>query len=73
MMGVSDLNICGMHVFRIRNYCINVCVFHKTINSAKNGAFSQKCGGALKYLLQSFQINAKSLTSRTSLKVRGRP
>jgi len=39
-MGACDFNICGMHGFRTRNY---ICVSHKTINGAKNGAFSQKC------------------------------
>src|SRR6218665_1285454 len=45
-MGLFDLNVFGMPGFRIKNYNFtNVHVFHKTINSVRHGACSQKLGG----------------------------
>src|SRR6218665_3429618 len=37
----------------------NVYVSHKTINSVRHSACSQKIGGCSNILLQSFQFNAK--------------
>ena len=62
LMGWSNLNLCGMHGFRIRNY-IYVC--HICSQWRKNWRILQKCGGVLKYLLQAFQIDAECLNLKT--------
>ena len=55
-MGVFDFNVYGMPGFRIKNYNFaNVYVSHKTINSVRHGACSQKFGGVQIFYWQPYE------------------
>ena len=66
---ISIYLVCLDSQWRPTSY-INVYVSHKTNNGVRNGAFSQNYGGWSNILLRSFQIDAKSLNMRISLKIR---
>src|SRR6218665_359898 len=61
-MVASDFNVCGTRV--VVKYA-----FHINYQWCQKWRIFTKMWGVLKYLLQSFQIDAKNLNSRTSLKV----
>ena len=59
-MGLFDLNVFGMPGFGIKNYKFtNVYVFHKTINSVRHGACSQKFVGVQIFYFSHFNSMQK--------------